>query len=213
MTIFFVANSDSQTAANLAVAYRIAAPTDIRLFDKDALRGNLYLHLSGEKRAIFSMSHGSPFAIFDSQGVEAVAESDGIALSGFKVYAWACLTAKSLGGILAKKNIYWWGYDTSVTAPDDRQRYIGIFSEVLSVAKDNFEHGVDRASVETVLDLIRDACHEAELKLDYIGAGDDENAMELYSCCYQIWSRLCMWLPGGSEPIKHAEAPPAYIEM
>jgi hypothetical protein len=213
MTIFFVTHSDSQTAANLAVAKKIAAHTDIKLFGCDALRDRLHGQLLGERRSIFSMSHGSRFAIIDSNGVEAVVEDDGRALIGFKVYAWACLTARFLGGVLAQKDIHWWGYDASITAPDDRQEYLDIFAEVMSIAKNNFEYGIDHSSVQIVLGLIKDACHAAEKKLDSVGAGEDEDAMSLYSCCYQIWSRLCIWLPGAQQPIKHGEAPPAFIDM
>ncbi|MBX4672185.1 hypothetical protein ACVZCY_21995 [Klebsiella grimontii] len=213
MTIFFVTNSDSQTAANLAVAKKIAANTDIKLFGCDALRDRLHNELSGEKRAIFSMSHGSRLAIIDSDGVDAVVEHDRYVLSGYKVYAWACMTAQFLGGALAQEDIYWWGYDAAITAPDDRDKYLDIFSEVISTAKNNFENGVDHSSIQRILDLIKDACHTAEIKLESVGATDDEDAMSLYSCCHQIWARLCIWLPGAQQPIKHRDAPPAYIDM
>lgn len=213
MTIFFVTNSDSQTAANLAVAKKIAANTDIKLFGCDALRDRLHNELSGEKRTIFSMSHGSRVAIIDSDGVEAVSEHDGYALSGYKVYAWACMTAQFLGGAMAKEDIHWWGYDAAITAPDDREKYLDIFSEVISIAKNNFENGVDHSSIQRILDLIKDACHTAEKKLESVGANDDDDAMSLYSCCHQIWARLCIWLPGAEKPIKHRDAPPAYIDM
>ncbi|EPQ5994988.1 TPA: hypothetical protein QHK14_003377 [Klebsiella pneumoniae] len=213
MTIFFVTNSDSQTAANLAVAKKIAANTDIKLFGCDALRDKLHNELSGKKRAIFSMSHGSRLAIIDSDGNEAIVEHDGDALSGYKVYAWACMTAQSLGGTLAQENIHWWGYDAAITAPDDREKYLDIFSEVISTAKNNFEDGVDHSSIQRILDLIKDACDTAQEQLDSIGAIDDENAMSLYSCCHQIWARLCIWLPGAQQPIKHRNAPSAYIDM
>ncbi|WP_054633303.1 hypothetical protein [Pantoea stewartii] len=213
MTIFFVTNCDKQTSANLAVAKRISANTDIKLFGCDALRFKLHNELSGEKRAIFSMSHGSRSAIIDSDGVEAVMEYDGHVLSGYKVYAWACMTAQFLGGALAQEDIHWWGYDAAITAPDDRVKYLDIFSKVISTAKNNFENGVDHSSTQKILELIKDACDTAEEELDGVGADDDENAMSLYSCCYQIWSRLCVWLPGAQQPIKHRDAPPAYIDM
>lgn len=213
MTIFFVTNSDNQTAANLAVAEKIAANTDIKLFGCDALRDRLHNELSGDKRAIFSMSHGSRLAIIDSNGVEAVGVHDGCALSGYKVYAWACMTAQFLGGALAQKDIHWWGYDAAITAPDDREKYLDIFSEVISTAKNNFENGIDDSSIQRILDLIKDACDTAQKKLDSVGAMDDEDAMSLYSCCYQIWARLCIWLPGAQQPIKHRYAPQAYIDM
>lgn len=213
MSIFFVTNSDTQTAANLAIAKKIAANTDVKLFGRDASRDRLYDQILGDKRTIFSMSHGSRLAIIDNDGVEAVVENDGRALSGFKVYAWACLTARFLGGALAQQDIHWWGYDASITAPDDRQEYIDIFAEVMSTAKNNFEHGFDESSVQKILDVIKDACHKAENQLDSIGATEDEDAISLYSCCYQMWSRLCIWLPGAQNPIKHREAPPAYIDM
>lgn len=213
MTIFFVTNSDSQTAANLAIAKKIAGDTDIKLFGCDAMRDRLHKELMGEKRVIFSMSHGSHLAIIDNDGVEAVVERDGDALSGYKVYAWACMTARFLGGALAQKGIHWWGYDAAITAPDDRKEYLDIFAEVISIAKENFESGVDHYSVEMVLDLIKDACHTAEKKLDNIDAIDDNDAMSLYSCCNQIWARLCIWLPQAQQPIKHRDSPPAYIDM
>ncbi|MEE5067561.1 hypothetical protein V2J97_26340 [Pseudomonas alliivorans] len=213
MTIFFVTHSDRQTEANLAVAKKIVAHTDIELFGCDALRDRLHDQLLGEKRAIFSMSHGSRLAIIDSDGVEAVVENDWRALTGFKVYAWACSTARLLGGVMAQKDIHWWGYDATITAPDDRQEYLDIFAEVMSIAKNNFEHGIDHSSVQIVLDLIKDACHVAEKKLDSLCVAEDEDPMALYCCCYQIWSRLCIWLPGAQQPIKHRDAPPAYIDM
>ncbi|WP_095159881.1 hypothetical protein [Pseudomonas sp. Irchel 3E13] len=213
MTIFFVTNSDSQTADNLAVAKKIAAHTDIKLFDGDALRDRLHDQLLGEKRAIFSMSHGSSVAIIDTDGIGAVVENDGGALAGFKVYAWACQTANFLGGVMAQKNIHWWGYDASITAPDGRKEYLDIFAEVMSVAKNNFEDGIDHSSVEKILDLIKEACHAAEKKLDSFESIEIEDVISLYCCCQQIWSRLCVWLPGEKQPIKHKDAPPIYINM
>ncbi|WP_063031780.1 hypothetical protein [Pseudomonas yamanorum] len=215
MTIFFVTNSDRQTEANLAVARRIAVSTDVILFDRDALRLKLHeqLLLQGEMRAIFSMSHGSESAIIDTVGDTAIFDADGIALNGFKVFAWACLTAKKLGGSLAQQNIYWWGYDASVTAPDDRDAYIDIYAEILRVAKLNFERGTDDISVRDILDIIKNACCVAEEKLDMAGAGEDDDAMSLYSCCRQIWTCLCIWLPQQPHPIKHYEAPAAFIEL
>ncbi|NCE87666.1 hypothetical protein [Pseudomonas sp. Q1] len=213
MTIFFVTNSDRQTKANLAVASKIVIETDIRLFDRDALRIKLHEQLNGKKRTIFSMSHGSESAIIDSVGDKAIFEADGHALNGFKVFAWACLSAKGLGESLAKQNVYWWGYDAAITAPDDRERYINIYAEILFSVKSNFERGIDDASVTNILNTIRDVCLAAEEKLDMAGAGEDDEAMSLYSCCRQIWTCLCIWLPQNQQPIKHNDAPAAFIEF
>lgn len=213
MTIFFVVANDPQTRANLAVAQKISSNTDVALFGESAIREKLHAALDVHDRTIFSMSHGRTTSIVDNDGHPALEEGDGNLLAGFRVFAWACHTGANLGKKLSEADVIWWGYECPVTAPDDRDQFIDLFADILGTAKNSFISGLDTQSIHDTIEKIKQACDKALIMLDELEAYNDLEAFSLYSCCNQLWQRLLVWIPKYSDPLKHPNAPPAYIDL
>ncbi|TCA97406.1 hypothetical protein E0H65_14135 [Rhizobium leguminosarum bv. viciae] len=213
MTIFFVSSTDQATQANHEIASQMLAQTDVAIFAADATRARLHSELQTVPRnnLVFAMSHGSPNALWDAHGEEALSTGDAINLPGYKIFCWACHTAKELGQSFAAHGSTWWGYDCAITAPDARPPYSGVFRDILLTLKQSFPTGVDAASVAAVLAAVKTACVNAETQLEELGASDDDDAMSIYSCCNQIWQHLCVWLAGQGQPIVHPDAPSSSI--
>lgn len=214
MTIFFVTNGDAATEANFNVANGMEAPGDIVLFGANATRAHLYLAVeaNGNCDSIFSMSHGDLDGTFDSIDGLALGAEDAASFAGFKIFAWACFTGARLGATFSKSNAIWWGYDCVLTAPDDRVEYAPLFRRILQVAKSSFRNGIDHASALIVIEAIKLECLAAIDELDIATLGQP-GAIPLYSCCNQAWQRLSVWLPGNDVPIKHSDAPAAFLNI
>ena len=214
MTVIFVTAHDVATQSNLIVAQNMSATADLSLFAQDATRAQLYGSLNPQTdRTIFVMTHGGKNAVFDNNCMPAIDAADGDALSGYKIFAWACHTGASLGFSMAQQGVTWWGYDCAVTAPDGRASFAGIFAQIFATAKSQFPKGIDPSSIAAVLEEIRLACEVALLQFDQLGAQDDDESFSLYSCCNQLWQRLSVWLSGQNKPNRHVLAPPAYIDI
>lgn len=213
MTIFFVPSRDSQTASNHAVALHMVAQGDVPIFADHATRARLHSELQANPsdKHIFAMSHGSPTAVEDTNEEEALTTADAVLLQGYRVFSWACLTANELGKVFAANNSVWWGYDCSITAPDERDPYLIVFRDALLSLKNFFATGVDPASASAVLERARAEALRAEQRLHALGASDDVEAMALFSCCNQMWQHLRVWLPGHAQMIAHPEAPSSSI--
>ncbi|MBB4192210.1 hypothetical protein GGE45_004397 [Rhizobium aethiopicum] len=213
MTIFFVSSTDPATQANHAIALQMLEQNDVTLFAADATRARLHSEFQAapEDNLVFAMSHGSPNALWDSNGEEALSADDAANLQGYNIFCWACHTAKELGQSFAAYGSTWWGYDCAITAPDPRPPYSTVFRDILLNLKQSFPAGVDAASVAAVFATTRAACVDAETRLEEIGASDDDDAMSIYSCCNQIWQHLCVWLAGQGQPIFHPDAPSSSI--
>lgn len=208
MTIFFVSSMDAATQANHAVALEMLAQSDTPLFAADATRARLHSEIQTDRpdNLIFAMCHGSPHAIWDSNGEEALTAADAANLEDYKIFCWACHTAKELGQSFSANGSTWWGYDCAITAPDERQPYLSVFRDVLQVLKNIFPTGVDDVSVAAVFMAAKAACANAETRLEALGASDDDAAMSIYSCCNQMWQHLCVWLGGQDQMIAHPDA-------
>ncbi len=213
MTIFFVSSTDPATQANHSIALEMLAQSDLALFAADATRARLHSEFQSVSpdNLIFAMSHGSPDALWDANGEQALSVADAMNLQGYKIFCWACHTAKELGQSFAAHGSTWWGYDCAITAPDTRQPYSTIFRDLLLYLKQGFPTGVDSASVGAVFAAIKNACVDAETQLEILGASDDVDAMSIYSCCNQIWQHLCVWLAGQGQPMIHPDAPSSSI--
>lgn len=213
MTIFFVSSSDAATQANHNIALQMLEENDLTLFAANATRARLHFECQSNppQKHIFAMGHGSPAAVLDSNGEAALSEADAMNLTNYKIFCWACFTAKTLGGTFAAHGSTWWGYDCAITAPDDRPLFSVVFRDLLMLLKQNFPSGIDQISVGNVFDAIKAACFGAEARLEELGASDDSDAMSLYSCCNQMWQHLCVWLAGQEEPIVHPDAPRSSI--
>lgn len=213
MTIFFVSSTDPATQANHAIALQMREQSDLILFAADATRARLHSEFQNNtlNNLIFAMSHGSPHAVLDSNGEPALSASDAVNLHGYKIFCWACHTAKGLGETFAAHGSTWWGYDCAITAPDERAPYSTVFRDLLLGLKQAFPTGVDPVSVADVFTAIKDACIDAETRLEELGASDDNDAMSIYSCSNQIWQHLSVWLAGQGQPITHHEAPNSSI--
>lgn len=216
MILFFVSAHDGPTKSNLVVANKIASAEDVKLFAQNATRANLHASLVGptQHQAVFAMAHGSKPAVYDNQGEAAIHSGDASSFLGSTVFAWACYTGVQLGNSMAQGGVTWWGYDSAITAPDDRPEYLEIYCALFRQVKDTFATGTDKASVDAVLEGIRIACIRAVKELDALGAPDDPDAMSLYSCCNQTWERLSVWLGTNSNaPLRHSLAPSPYFEI
>lgn len=213
MTIFFVCSTDPATQANHAIALQMLVQSDVALFAADATRARLHseFQTNSPNNLIFAMSHGSPTALWDANGEEALSAADAANLQGYKIFCWACHTGKELGRSFATHGSTWWGYDCAITAPDARPPYSTVFRDILLSLKQSFPTGVDAATVATVFTAVKTACVDAETRLEELGASDDDDAMSIYSCCNQIWQHLCVWLAGQGQPIVHPDAPSSSI--
>ncbi|RWX35236.1 hypothetical protein [Rhizobium leguminosarum] len=213
MTIFFVSSTDPATRANHAIALQMVEQSDVNLFAENATRERLHTEFQTDppQNLVFAMSHGSPNALWDSNEEEALAAHDAANLQGYKIFCWACHTAKELGQSFAAQGSTWWGYDCAITAPDARPPYLIVFRDILLSLKQRFPAGVDAASVAVVFATIKAECDDAEIRLEEAGASDDDDAMSIYSCCNQIWQHLCVWLAGQGHPIFHPDAPRSSI--
>lgn len=213
MKIFFVSSGDSATDANLNIAHKITLAEDITIFADAAIRTNLHQLIEahdGEK-ILFSMTHGSNDSISDTVGNDALNRSDVAICDGYQIFAWACHTGRALGSHYAQNGATWWGYDCAITAPDDRNEFIDIFSNLIRDIKSTFANGIDQQSVLLALENIKAACHTAEAELYTIGAQNDQYAMSLFCCCRQTWQHLRVWLSGSANSISHPNAVPMSI--
>lgn len=213
MTIFFVSSTDPATQANHAIALEMLVQSDVALFEAEATRARLHseFQIAPPDNLIFAMSHGSPEALWDANGEAALSAADAANLQGYKIFCWACHTARELGQSFAAHGSTWWGYDCAITAPDARPPYAIVFRDLLLNLKQSFPTGIDSASVVAVLTAIRNACVDAETRLEELGASDDDDAMSIYSCCNQMWQHLRVWVAGHGQPMIHPDAPRSSI--
>lgn len=214
--LVFVTAYDAATQSNLVIAKKIIGTGDTPLLESNATRAELYRSLSQIEPdcSIFAMSHGNKEYLLDNNQGHAIAIQDAGLFAHRAVFAWACYTGTSLGYQMAQAQAIWWGYDSAVTAPDLDPQYELIFCGIFQKIKADFYQAANESQVKVVLEDLKNLCDQAADTFDRLYSPDDiPPSFALYSCCRQIWSNLCVWLPLKSVPCKHPDAPSAHIEI
>lgn len=216
MSIFFVTDHDAATKCNHAVAMKMTAVSEVRLFSDQATAETLRLELAnhGNDKTAFLMSHGRPTHIVGNDNEVALEQSDLAQLAQWNIFAWACWTSCRLGYHLAQQDVIWWGYDCAITAPDPRPKYIDVYVDLFNFVKDGFFKASTSEDILEFIHRIKDEVDLAVQKLDVLTQNDPpETILSLYSCCEQLWKALRVWLDKAEQPVRHPFAPEPYLEL
>jgi hypothetical protein len=221
--ILFVPAHDSQTYSNLAIAQKITGLNDICLFENDAIKSELLQILTADfaentdRNSLFVMSHGEGGSFDDNQRSLLFVEKTEIRLlNDRKCFVYACLTANESGRFIAQNlsnNSVYWAYTGSITAPPIveigyvDEAVLAEFIPIFTFIKNSFNNCHTEKAIHEFLQHLKNLCEQAADNLDIIGDFDQE----IYACLNHIWGRLCVFIGGNKEDIRHIEAETGYL--
>ena len=221
--ILFVPAHDAQTYSNLAIAKTITAEADICLFENAAIKADLLQILASDfanstaRQPLLAMSHGENGSFDDNEKTLLFIETTEIRLlNDRKCFVYACLTANEVGNFvlenLSKTSVYC-AYTGKIVPPPIMENVrindeiLSVFVPIFSFIKNNFAECCNEPKAQFFLNELKAVCEISADDLDKIGGFDNE----IYTCLYQIWSRLCIFIGGQATDIRHTEAETGYI--
>lgn len=207
----FVPKYDAPTTDNARIANDVF-PNSPRylVVGEDATRDSLQaLIADSSTTAILIMAHGDSSCIVGQMneialGVEDVRQNLGD-IWRLPVFAYACRTSLELGQVFhkrAKSSGAWWGYSTTISAPNPRE--IKAFREVLDyIAKKFCFVKSDREAFKFFQEL-REICerHRARLVKQMAVSGRMRDAHEVAVGLNEAWAYLEAMLPAQIQPVR-----------
>lgn len=211
--IVFSPGFDPATNANLAVVRKLESTGHRLLLGHDATRTNLLAAIGGGGH-LYAMSHGDRDSLLAHNREVALNGADRALLNGRATFAFACYTGVQLGQFVSESGGTWWGYVTAITAPDARPQFIDLFAEIFAYLQSEFSVATSAVRRQVVLHGLRSRCDRAKAVIENAACDDPSlDVLEPISCLLQIWDRLRIWVPPGTEPEHHPAAAPPILPL
>lgn len=199
--IVFAPDYDDQTRACAVVAIHIAKHTNSHLLHgDDARRGQLLDTLKNTALAsCMFFAHGDHEGIYGTGDVRALTKSDLAHLPKLPMFAYACHSANFFQEAADRGRISW-GYDKAMVPPPYFAVRRDDVESVFRLIAHHFDKCVSTTDIHRVIEEIQQACDKSLNR--YIKNGTSTVAgMVFFS---QLWTRLRVWTPWESQPVKHA---------
>ncbi len=203
--IVFIPAYDSATRINLEVARPILPINVVPLLEQNAVRSQLWLHLSNQDN-LFIMSHGNSDKIWDNDKAMAIDLADLPQFSRKNAFVYACFTANELGKKLKTNNNIYWGYTGSISAPNDQPNIINSFSSIFDYILKQFPECNTATTIKEFINTLKILCDEKESTMDVLYEKGIDVDMSCYTCLLHIWSRLRVYHFDEFEHFKHKDA-------
>lgn len=198
--IVFAPDYDDQTHACAVVALHVARHTNSHLLHGDnARRGQLLAALRDtELASCMFFAHGDHEGIYGTADARALAKTDLARLPKLPMFAYACHSANFFQQAADHERVSW-GYDRAMVPPPYFAVQRDDVESVFRLIAHHFATCASIADIHRVIGEIRQVCDRS---LDrYIKNGTSTVAgMVFFS---QLWTRLRVWTPWESQPIRH----------